>query len=271
MSKAIHVNLEVGREGIGFGMRRRQFDPIHAVWPSQQQLSRQVPLPRSRANRMCRGIVEAQRDWKIGQAQRAASAARVSHSKRKPRADRHDSRLMPVADASSRMSGHASGVLIGFWAFETDTQRATSWSLADGMDGKDGVWSMEHPRQGRHPHLPDKTRDMTRHGIRDIEFSSRRVGPAFPVLTGTGKSYQSLHSPLLDQQSINESDEAASLHYHHLIDNNNPEHLGQDPLPTARPRISCHMRRDYEPCDPIFHPITVLSSSLSRVSPQGIA
>lgn len=27
----IHVNLDVGREGIGFGMRRKLFDPIHAV------------------------------------------------------------------------------------------------------------------------------------------------------------------------------------------------------------------------------------------------
>jgi hypothetical protein len=30
MSTANHVNLEVGREGIGFGVRRKHFDPIHA-------------------------------------------------------------------------------------------------------------------------------------------------------------------------------------------------------------------------------------------------
>lgn len=122
MSTAIHVNLDVGREGIGFRMRRKQLDPIHAVSAAAQSAG---PPPRSRADKRCRGIVEAQEIGNIGQAERAASAARVAHSKRKPRADRHDSQPMPVADACSRVSGDDGVVLIGFWDLRRrDMQRS---------------------------------------------------------------------------------------------------------------------------------------------------
>lgn len=65
-----------------------------------------------------------------------------------------------------------------------------------------GVWSI-HGQAGQNIHTcQTKTRDMTRHGIRDIDISSRRVGPAFPVLTGTGKNHQSL-TPL-SQPAVNQ-------------------------------------------------------------------
>lgn len=55
MTTAIHVNLDVGREGIGFGMRRKHLDPIHAVSVAAAESA--GPLPCSRANIMCRGII----------------------------------------------------------------------------------------------------------------------------------------------------------------------------------------------------------------------
>lgn len=65
------------------------------------------------------------------------------------------------------------------------------------------VWGI-HGRADIHT-CQTKRGNMTRHGIRDIDFSSRRVGPAFPVLTGTGRSYHSL-TPLFStsSQSMNQ-------------------------------------------------------------------
>lgn len=67
------------------------------------------------------------------------------------------------------------------------------------------VWSIHGQAGQTSTPAKRKTRDMTRHGIRDIDISSRRVGPAFPVLTGTGKNHQSLTSPLsTSSQSMNQ-------------------------------------------------------------------
>lgn len=193
--------------GLAFRMRRKHLDPIHAVSAAAQSAG---PLPRSHGRgrtKRCRGIVEAQEIGNIGQAERAASAARVAHSKTKPRADRHDSQHMPVADASSRVSGDEGVVLIGFWDLRRRACNVPSRRLWQ-MGWK--RWSMEHhPWAGRadiHT-CQTKTRDMTRHGIRDIDISSRRVGPDLLCPDRNWREPPVTHPPPLNQQSINESDE----------------------------------------------------------------
>lgn len=124
-----------------------------------------------------------------------------------------------------------------------------------------------HPRAGQTDiHIcQTKTWDMTRHGIRDIDISSLSGGPRLPRPDRNWEraTHQSL--PLsTSSQSINDSDELRVSTTVTSSTTATRGHLGRDPLLTARPHISCHMRRDPEPCDPIFHPIP------SRISPQSM-
>lgn len=138
---------DVGREGIGFWGAEKATRANPCLPASSARLS-SCSVRRSNAtfeeNRCCaRGPVEGAGDWNIGQDKRAASAARIPQSKGNPRAGGHDSRScqsMPAADASGRRSGREGSVqvLIGFWVFGTDRQRAIMKNLTDGTKKKIG-------------------------------------------------------------------------------------------------------------------------------------
>lgn len=81
--------------------------------------------------------------------------------------------------------------------------------------------------------------------FRDIDISSRRVGPAVPALTGTGKRHPPVaHLPSSTcSQSMNQMG-CERLHHRHLIDSNNPGSFGQDPLSDCKATIhvTCERR-----------------------------
>lgn len=69
------------------------------------------------------------------------------------------------------------------------------------------------PAGQRHPHLPNKTREHDTTWHSRYRFLVSSGGPCLPCPDRNWKELPLTRSPLLSQQSVNESDEAASLHY----------------------------------------------------------
>lgn len=128
---------------------------------------------------------------------------------------------------------------------------------------------MEHPWAGR----ADIHTCQTKNAGHDTTWHSRyrylisSGGPCLPCPDRNWKEPPVTHFPSVNQQSINESDELRVSTT--VTSSTTTTRATLDKIHFClQDHNSCHMRRDLEPCDPIFESITLFSTSLSHVSPQ---